>query len=151
MRVRIGDAEIEVTGPRAFVEKKITDFIKQTSTAVQPPYQTPAQPTAPAAKTAKTLSPAQFFNKCNPRSDVDRALLAGYFLEKMRNQENFTAAEVRDLIKSAKRQPPTNPSDTINKNIKKGLIMAGGDRENKMAFVLTSDGETAVEEMLSQQ
>lgn len=144
MRVRIGDSEIEVTGPPDYVEKKIGEFLKR------PPGQIEEGSPSPKAlpkKSGKTLSPAQFFKLCNPRTDNDRTLLAGYFLEKYRNFQSSTAAEIRDVIREAKVPPPRNPNDSINQNIRKGLLMTAGEKESKMAFVVTSDGETAVEEM----
>jgi hypothetical protein len=69
-------------------------------------------------------------------------------LEKYRNAQNATAAEIRDAIKEARVPPPANINDAVNKNIRKGLVMNAGDRENKMVFVLTTDGEASVEQML---
>lgn len=62
--------------------------------------------------------------------------------------QNFSAAEIRAVIKEAKVPPPRNANDAVNQNIRKGLIMTAGDRENKMVFVLTSDGEAAVEQIV---
>jgi hypothetical protein len=94
------------------------------------------------------MSPAQFFKGANPKTDNDRVLVAAYFLEKYRSAQNATSAEVRDLIAESKRTPPRNTSDAINQNIRKGLLMTAGEKDSKLAFVLTSDGETVVEEML---
>lgn len=150
MRVRVGDAEIEITGPPDFVKSEIKDFLER------PPTKSPAAPVpVPAATSgsisdhkAKAKSPAQFFKMCNPRSDVDRTLVAAYFLEKFRDSQNSSAAEIRDVIREAKVPPPRNSNDSVNQNIRKGLIMTAGDRDNKMVFVLTSDGEAAVEQMM---
>jgi len=51
------------------------------------------------------------------------------------------------VIREARVQPPRNPNDSVNQNIRKGLLMTAGNKDNKMAFVLTSDGEAAVEDM----
>ena len=151
MRVRIGESEIEVTGPSDFVEKKIAEFLKKQASGftitgsgkVSIPKTTEA---------SKVLSPkmsiAQFFKKTSARSDIDRVLAAGYFLEKFKNQDNFTASEISDTIREAKIPPPRNTHDVINKNIKKGFIMPYGDKDGKMAFVLTSDGEETITELL---
>jgi hypothetical protein len=96
------------------------------------------------------MSAAQFFKKYSPKTDNERVLVAGFYLEQVANLDNFTASEVREQIKNAKRQPPTNVNDAINQNIKKGLLMSAGDRDNKMAFVLTTDGEDRVREMLAE-
>ncbi len=53
------------------------------------------------------------------------------------------------MIKEAKRPPPTNINDSVNGNVRKGLMMTAGERENKIVFVLTSDGEAAVEQMVA--
>jgi hypothetical protein len=147
MRVRVGDAEIEVTGPEEFVTHQIKQFLERT------PVRSPEtiQPRSPASSPEHKLkpkSPAQFFKMSNPRTDIDRTLAGIYFLEKYRNVQDATAAEIRDVIKEAKVPPPTNVNDAVNRNIRKGLIMSAGDRENKMVFVVTSDGEAAVEEMI---
>jgi len=148
IRVRIGDSEIEVTGPKSYVEKKIEEFVKKppitiSSTGTSPTTVLAAEP----ALKVKGMSAAQFFKKYNPKTDNDRVLVAGFYLEQVKNVQNFTASEVRDQIKDAKRQPPTNVNDAINQNIKKGLLMSAGDRDNKIAFVLTTDGEDRVREM----
>ena len=151
IRVRVGDSEIEVTGPKSYVEKKIDEFLKKPPTSTS--GTTVSHVSESAARTelkGKKFSPAQFFKKCNPKTDNDRVLAAAYYLEQVKNLQNFTAAEVRDQIKEAKRQPPRNVNDSINQNIKKGLLMSAGDRDNKMAFVLTSDGEEQVAEMIKQ-
>jgi hypothetical protein len=149
MRVRLGDNEVEITGPSDFVEEKIAEFLKK------PPTQTrhESSPTnvapSPAQQTSsKPKSPAQFFKSINPRTDNDRVLIAAFFLEKFRNAQSATSTEIRDLIKDAKIPPPNNTSEAINQNIRKGFLMTGGDREGKTAFVLTTDGETKVDEML---
>jgi hypothetical protein len=151
IRVRVGDTEIEVTGPSDYVEKKIEDFLKTPIKAAQSQAPAPGVGITPEAAIGKPKSPAQFFKQCNPKSANDRALLGGYFLEKFRKAQNFTAGDIREIVKEAKWPPPPNVNDAINQNIRKGYIMTAGDREGKIAFVVTSDGEVFVEEMAKQQ
>ncbi len=87
MRVRIGESEIEVTGPSDFVEKKIAEFLeKQKQAPVFPSAGSTKgviSSTTEAAQTlSKGMSVAQFFKKISPKTDLDRVLAAGYFLEK---------------------------------------------------------------------
>jgi hypothetical protein len=146
MRVRVGDAEIEVTGPGDFVKTQIKEFLGRTPV---PLLQSAEKASAGSSQQKlRGKSPAQFFKMTNPRSDVDRTLVGAYFLEKYRDAQNATASEIRDVIKEAKVPPPTNVNDSVNNNIRKGLIMTAGDRESKKVFVLTSDGEAEVEQML---
>jgi len=154
MRVRIGESEIEVTGPSNFVEKKIAEFVEKQKPV---PVVSSASPkrgiissAAEAAHTlSKGMSTAQFFRKISPKTDVSRVLAAGYFLEKFKDQDSFTASEISETVRGAKIPPPRNTNDAINKNIKKGYIMPSGDKEGKMAFVLTSDGEETIAELLN--
>ncbi len=149
MRVRIGDSEIEVTGPPTYVETKIQEFLKQPPTRTQD--RSVASDTSGQMAPPKSLSPAQFFKLCGPKTDNGRTLVAAYFLEKHRNAQSSTASEIRDVIREAKVPPPRNPNDSVNQGIRKGLLMTAGDKDGKIAFVLTSDGEAAVEEMLGKK
>jgi len=154
MRVRIGDSEIEVTGPSNFVEKKIAEFVEKQKPV---PVSSSASPTKgiissaaeAAQKLPKGMSAAQFFKKISTKTDVNRVLAAGYFLEKFKDQDSFTASEISDTVRGAKIPPPRNTNDAINKNIKKGYMMPSGDKEGKMTFVLTSDGEETIAELFN--
>lgn len=154
MRVRIGESEIEVTGPSDFVEKKISEFIeqqKQSMVVVGEREEDKVTSIGPTSVGGKTMSVAQFFNQVSPKTDVDRGLAAAYYLEKLENCDKFTTAEIRDTIRQAKEKPPTNPSDVIARNIKKGFMMPAGDKDGKPAYVLTNDGEEAIEATLLEE
>ena len=149
MRVKIGDAEVEVTGPPSYVNERIAQFMQQAPGPTKRAHAVPDGGTGdPAIVNKKGTSPAQFIKRANTKSDVNAVLVAGYYLERINGQESFTAQEIRDVLGKAKRPPPTNINDSINGNIKKGLIMSAGDRDSRMAFVLTSDGEDAVQAMV---
>jgi len=151
MRVRVGDRELEVTGPRDFVEAKISAFLGELQRAAERPET--SRPSATGSKrqtgSTKAMSAAQFFRKVAPKTDVDRMLAAGFYLERYKNLEGFTAVEAKELIRSAKIPPPKNPNDAVNKNIKKAFVMSAGDRDGRMVFVLTSDGEQEIESLLT--
>lgn len=153
MRVRVGESEIEVTGPSGYVEKKVAEFLEKQKQISAPSgvvsLKSTMLPSTHMPASTKVMSVAQFFKKVSPKSDVERVLAAGYFLEKFKNQDNFTASEVSETIRDAKIPPPKNANDSINQNIKKGHIMPSGDKEGKKAFVLTSDGEEAITELLT--
>lgn len=154
MRIRVGESELEVTGPSKFVEKKIAEFIEINKTAplARPTVASsgPQAPTEQSVMARKAMSPAQFFRKAGARTNVDRTLLAGSYLETSKGLESFTAGEATGIIRDAKIAPPKNTNDLINANIRKGFMMAAGDRDGRRAFVLTSDGEDAVRAMLTE-
>lgn len=151
MRIRLGDAELEVSGPQNFVEAKIEEFVARHGGLVArapggPP--TAQRGDEEAQAKARDLSLAQFYKKAAPKTDVDRVLLVGYYLENAKGLESFTAAEVRAALKGARQTPPKNPNDCINSNVRKGLMMAAGVKEGRAAFVLTTDGEERVAELV---
>jgi predicted metal-dependent hydrolase len=151
MRVRIGDNELEVSGPSDFVEKKIADFLeRQKKGATLPAGKAQTSSTQGQTASEKRLSLAQICRKIDPRTDVDKVLVAGYYLEKYEDFEKFTAAEIKENLRRAKIAPPKNTNDSINSNIKKGLMMSAGDKDKRRAFVLTSDGEETINDMLGQ-
>jgi hypothetical protein len=141
MRVKIGDAELEVSGPQKFVEEKVAEFVtahgskRETTPATGSPMEATA---GDQARKSSTL--AQLLKKAAVKSDVDRVLVAGYHLETVRGMVSFTAADIKEAIRQAKATPPSNPSDAVAKNIKKGLMMQAGDKDGRMAYVLTTDG-----------
>jgi hypothetical protein len=152
MRIRVGENELEVTGPSDFVKKQIDHFIELNKTAQLLPQNKPKTSASLSVEKArteqKTISLPQFFRKTGVRTDVDRTLVAGYYLETYKSSENFTASEVTKTIRDAKINPPRNTNECINANIRKGLMMSAGDREGIRAALLTSDGEDKVQEML---
>lgn len=149
MRVRVGQNEIEITGPSNYVEKKIAEFLEKqnsSSVATEREFNESSQPTG----SIKKSSVSQFFRKIALKSETDRVLAAGYFLETFKKSESFTSAEIRETIREAKIQPPKNTNDSINKNIKKGYMMTAGDKDGKMAFVLTTDGEEVISNLFKE-
>jgi hypothetical protein len=151
MRVRIGDRELEITGPCEFVDKKISEFVDHSkkTTGTSGPSVSASSPSGSYESGRRGTSAAQFFKKVAPRTDIDLTLAAAYYLEEIKKYESFNAAEIRDTIqKDAKKRPPKNTSDAVNKNIKKGFMMSAGDKDGKMAFVLTTDGSEYIDTLL---
>lgn len=152
MRVRVGEAELEVSGPSDFVEAKIAEFLKRIKTSGTGVSQRPvaaASAKGTGDKLLKSVSLSQLMKPMALKTDINRVLIAGYYLEHYTDAEKFTAAEIRDTLKAAKQPPPKNPSDVINKNIKKGHMMPAGDKDGKLGYVLTSDGEQVIEDFIS--
>ena len=75
MRIRVGDSELEVTGPQAFVERRIEAFLAQTPKLTAPVRLPQDATTAMPARTHKGTSPAQFFKKSPQKASVGRVLL----------------------------------------------------------------------------
>lgn len=106
----------------------------------------------PAVSQTKATSVREFMTETNPRSDVQRALVIGYYLEKKTGIAEFTVRDVEEGFRQAKETVPSNLADKLFKNAKAGLIMEGKDkREGMKTWTLTTSGELVVDEMLSKK
>jgi hypothetical protein len=95
---------------------------------------------------SKGLSIREFLLSKNPKTDVDRTLLIGYYVETIGKLGFFNLNDLRGAFAAAKEQLPTNLNDAVNKNIQKGFIMEVANRkEGFKTWVLTSSGERKVE------
>lgn len=100
-----------------------------------------AQPGAKGESSIKKLSIREFLISKKPKTDVDKTLVVGYYLENYQDYPSFNTADIETGFRSAKEPVPTNINDTINKNIRKGFIMNAEDKKDgKQAWVLTNLG-----------
>ena len=91
----------------------------------------------------KSSSPREFIDRYGLSRHVDIVLAFGYFLERTRNLKNFTAADISTCYYEAKVEP-SNTSQMIINNIKKGFIMQAGKSGAKKGYTLTRTGEEFV-------
>ena len=104
--------------------------------------------TAIATK-AKKLSVKEFLMTKTIKSEVQKAIALGYFLEHFEGMASFNVDDLEAAFRGAKEKPPKNMNDVVNKNIAKGFVMAAKDKKgSKMAWCLTSSGEKYIENNL---
>jgi hypothetical protein len=102
----------------------------------------------PPASTPKQ-TPREFLLEKGPKSDNDKALAAGYYLELVSGEESFSAEQIEAFFGKAKESAPANRSDPPYQNVKKGYFREVGERQlgkgarNKWA--LTNSGIARVE------
>jgi hypothetical protein len=102
--------------------------------------------------TTKKLSIREIFISKKPKTDVDKTLLVGYYLEIFQDYTSFNVSDIEVGFRSAKEPPPGNISDVVNKNIRKGFIMSAEEKkDNKQAWVLTNLGIQYVDNDLKKQ
>lgn len=95
---------------------------------------------------AKKVSIKEFLLEKSPKSDVQKTLCIGYFLEKYEGYESFNLKDIEDGFRMSKEPVPGNINDKINKNIAQGFLMdAKEKKDNKKAWTLTRTGETEVQ------
>ncbi len=84
------------------------------------------------------------------KTDVQKVLALGYFLEYMEDMESFNVSDIETAFRAAKEKPPKNINDAVNKNIAHGFLMDTADKkDSKKAWCLTSTGEKYVESELN--
>lgn len=93
----------------------------------------------------KPVAIREFMQSQGPRSDLQKTLVIAYFLEAFEGTVPFTVDDLRDAYSRARESGPRNLNDSVNKNIRKGLLMEARERKGKLkAWVVTSSGERAV-------
>lgn len=94
----------------------------------------------------KTVSAKEFLMTKELKTDTQKTLVLGYYLEYVEGMGSFNSGDLETAFRSAKESLPANINDTVNKNIARGLIMEAKEKkESKKAWVLTSTGEKYVE------
>jgi len=103
-------------------------------------------------KQEKKLSVKEFLRSKKLKSDVQKTLALGYYLENHEQMLSFNVDDLRKGFNAAKESKPSNIHAFINQNIINGNIMEYGEKKNnKKAFVLTSSGESFVEDDLNRR
>lgn len=90
---------------------------------------------------------ASFLTNYGKVSEQDFVLIAAYFEDKKNNALNFSSESVKKCYAETRRAVPSNVSMTINRLVKKGLIMDVPNAEQKTLklYTLTDDGLKYVE------
>ena len=147
VKLTIGNFSVEVTGEQDYVDKKVEDFVSRfVSRRISTAEPTAAPSAAPEAG-GKPMSPAEFVKQSKAKTQTDRALVLGYYLEKVASNPSFTSSELADAGIKIK-QPFANASDAVAKLTGRGLMMSAGDKEGQRAYSLTASGDTYVESLL---
>lgn len=80
-----------------------------------------------------------------PSTHVERALVIGYHLEQMGN-ENFSINEIQHGYRDAKLKEPANMSDVLGRAGEQGMMRRDGEENGLQMWILTLEGEQMVEE-----
>jgi len=111
----------------------------------------PATPAHVPAQT-KPYSAAELFASKNWRTEIDKVVLAGFYLEQFGGIQSYTIQEIRDCLVAAKIILPKNVNLAILQAAQKGWIMEvpvqSGTRK---VWALTQDGERRAGEMSQEQ
>jgi len=166
-RVRVGDVEVEATGPeeyvkeiRSYAEKLISSMPPRTRTmgAISPSRElgvtsTPEIVKQPARHPlGKDESIVEFLERLPNRTHQDKILAFGYFLEKNRQVSSFGVKEINDCYDEVK-EAKSNTAQYLALLVKSGLIMKAKVQQpgGPAQYVLTRKGETTIKEVLGQE
>ncbi len=101
---------------------------------------------------AKPMSLREFVISKSPKTSVDVALLIAYHLEKFARVSPFNHDDLIRGFAEAKEPLPSNPSDTVYKNIRRGLLTETKEKKDGMkAWIVTNSGERFVENGLKEE
>jgi hypothetical protein len=108
---------------------------------------TTSSPVARRSSTAKKVSAKEFLMTKELKSETQKALALAYYLEHVEGRPSFNINDLTAAFQSAKEKRPVNVSDTVAKNVARGLLMeAPNKKDSKKAWELTATGEKYVEE-----
>jgi hypothetical protein len=150
IRFRQGDTEFEIEGDRAYVTQTYEDLkqiigVSERSKPVLAGEQKIAKSSTGKSTGGKASSPREFIDRFGVKRHVDIVLAFGYFLEKTRGLKSFTGADINTCYYEAKVEP-SNTSQMIINNIKKGFIMPQSKKTGARAsYTVTRTGEEFVE------
>lgn len=147
VRFRQGDVEFEVRGDKTFVNRAYSEFKSGLLGTTRSESMVSSRPTAsPAAprSNAKNTSPRELLDRFGVKRHVDVVLAFGYYLEKYRALKGFTSVDINTCYYEAKIEP-SNTSQMIINNIRKGYMMQAPRSGKKKTFTITRTGEEFVE------
>lgn len=95
------------------------------------------------------LSPREFLLDREPKSDNDKTLTAGFYIEQLSGAESFNFDDIERFLGQAKEPMPKNRRDPPYQNVRKGYFREVGEREQGMHarnhWALTNKGIKRVE------
>lgn len=163
IKVRIGNAEIEVSAPdKDFVldeSDRLIEQFKLTPTTSHPASQTMSlnNETSSVASETKLTKPqtfAEFFKQFTGlQTNLDKMLVIGYWFERKQNQPHFTIEDIQAKYKNEiKEAAPANIKRDLEKLRSKGLLMPPEKSDNgTLAYSLSNSGIKEVESKMSQE
>ncbi len=96
--------------------------------------------------TKKRTSIKEFILSKEPKNDIQKTLVIGYYLENYKNFQFFNAKDLKESLRRTKEKIPKNINRNVIKNVERGYMEEYKEKKDKLkAWSLTSLGEKFVE------
>jgi hypothetical protein len=100
----------------------------------------------------KKMSIGEFLLSKNPKTEVEKTLTIGFYLEKYEGHSSFNKKDLEKGFRDAKEPVPDNINHRVILNIRNGHMMEAKEKkENKKAWLLTNSGEEHVRKDFKEQ
>jgi len=127
----------------------LTELLRGAVPVIQASRAEPAVVTGPrGGSDAKPYSAPELFASMGWKTDLDKVVLAGYFLEHHSGADRFNVNDIRTCLISAKVPSPKNLALALLKSVQRGWLMETPERKDEMkAYLLTQSGERRAQEL----
>lgn len=103
-------------------------------------------------KIKKKFSTREFILSKKPKSEMEKTLAVGYYLEKYEGSTSFNVKDLESGFRRAKEKIPRNIDYEVIRNNQKGYMMEAEEKkENRKAWYLTNSGMEYVEHNFEQE
>ncbi|MBC7475993.1 MAG: hypothetical protein H7263_17050 [Candidatus Sericytochromatia bacterium] len=150
-RFKNGDLEIEFSGEKDYVESQIENwknFINSSNKSNFSKNKTDKELNnyrnndTPEIRIIKNISIEEFIDLKKPNDDLDKVIVAAYYLEKYEKCNSFSENDLYKLLNVE------NVERYILINMEKGLLSLSNEENNMVKYTLTYSGEMYVREGL---
>jgi len=98
----------------------------------------------------KPYSASEFFASSNWGTEIDKVVLAGFYLEHFQGSQGYTIEDIRGCLITAKVPPPNNINLGLLQAAQKGWMMeVPSEASRRKTWILTQSGEVRVNGMVS--
>jgi hypothetical protein len=126
----------------------LIELMKSTAATAKNRNELPAPVPSQAQRREKPYSAAEFFSAKSWATEIDKVVIAGYYLERFGGNASYTIEELRNCLVAAKIPLPKNISLAILQAAQKALMMEiPSTTGTRKSWALTQSGERWVEEM----
>ncbi len=99
------------------------------------------------SRSIKPQTVGEFFRQFNPKNNLEKILVLGYWCERLNTQDSFTSEDILAKYKEVREKPPALIGRDLKSLISKGFLFTvnEGRADTKSTYALTNTGIKEVE------